>query len=331
MTPDDLEILIHRDPAARGLLSSLVEGERCNGQLEQAARSLADGRQAGIVTGFYVPDAETPAAETDGLCGSILLADVLASLQIKTVLITDSLCSAALQSAAGAAGCRNLRVLNCPRDPQQASGWRSRFWTETGDQLTHLIAIERAGPAWTAPLLAARGCEPDETLRELLADIPAAESGRCHNMRGVDIHDWTADLHRLFEDRPASVETIGIGDGGNEIGMGSLAWPKLVRAIPRAHAVKIASSTQTDYTILAGVSDWGAMALAVTVCLHREDLSPLQDWTAERIERTLQIAVREGPAIDGITRRPEPTVDGLPFITYIQPWLHIREKLLDPR
>ena len=53
----------------------------------------------------------------------------------------------------------------------------------------------------------------------------------------------------------------------------------------------------------------------------------LSDWTADRIERTLQIAVREGPAIDGITRRPEPTVDGLPFITYIQPWLHIREQL----
>src|SRR5690606_23110793 len=138
------------------------------------------------------------------------------------------------------------------------------------------------------------------------------------------IHEWTADLHLLFEQRPAGVHTIGIGDGGNEIGMGSLPWPKLVRAIPRAHAVKIASSTQTDFTILAGVSDWGGFALAVAVCLQRGDISPLQTWTAERIEHTLRVAVREGPAIDGITRRPEPTVDGLPFITYIQPWLHIR-------
>jgi hypothetical protein len=31
--------------------------------------------------------------------------------------------------------------------------------------------------------------------------------------------------------------------------------------------------------------------------------------------------------VDGVTRRREPTVDGLPFLTYIQPWAAIRAKL----
>lgn len=327
MTFADLEVLIHRDPAARGLLSSLAAGDRCDGHLEQAARSLAGGDQVGIVTGFFVPDANPPAAETDGLCGATLLADVLHALGISAVLISDESCSAALHCAAAASGCRDCPVLICPRDPQRAAQWRSRFWSQTGSRLTHLLAIERAGPAWTSDRLASSGCVRDDTLQLLLEELPATGPGRCHNMRGIDIHDWTADLHCLFEERPASVRTIGIGDGGNEIGMGSLPWPKLVRAIPRAHAVRIASSTATDFTILAGVSDWGGLALAVAICLLRGDVAPLRAWTAERIEHTLQVVVREGPAIDGITRRPEPTVDGLPFITYIQPWLHIREQL----
>ncbi|QDU43702.1 hypothetical protein Mal52_21780 [Symmachiella dynata] len=34
-----------------------------------------------------------------------------------------------------------------------------------------------------------------------------------------------------------------------------------------------------------------------------------------------------GPAVDGVTRRQEPTVDGLPFLTYIQPLEGIRQLL----
>ncbi len=41
-------------------------------------------------------------------------------------------------------------------------------------------------------------------------------------MRGIDITESTSPAHWLFEDdgRPT---TIGIGDGGNEIGMGKIA------------------------------------------------------------------------------------------------------------
>jgi D-glutamate cyclase len=152
--------------------------------------------------------------------------------------------------------------------------------------------------------------------------------GRCHNMRGVDIHDTTADLHLLFEDRDhLDFTTIGICDGGNEIGAGTISWPRLKSIIAGDHGPRIACRTATDWTILAGVSDWGAIALATATCLRAGDLFPLIDWPAQRIERLLQGAVRRGPAIDGITRRREATVDGLPFITYIQPWLHIRQQL----
>jgi hypothetical protein len=34
--------------------------------------------------------------------------------------------------------------------------------------------------------------------------------------------------------------------------------------------------------------------------------------------------VNDGPAVDGVTREQTATVDGLPFLTYIQPWETIR-------
>ncbi|NOX55607.1 MAG: hypothetical protein GXP27_14445, partial [Planctomycetes bacterium] len=39
----------------------------------------------------------------------------------------------------------------------------------------------------------------------------------------------------------------------------------------------------------------------------------------------LERMVEDGPCVDGATGRQEPTVDGLPFITYIQAWEGICE------
>lgn len=301
MTPDDLERVIRRDPAGRGLLSGQGADDLCRGHLGAAAESLATASAVGIVTGFYVRDATPPAAETDGLSGSIVLADVLRSAGIDVVLITDELCAGALHAGLSAASCRGFDVPVSPSGAEAATAWRHAFWGEHAD-LTHLVAIERAGPS--------------------------AADGRCHNMRGVDIHDTTADMHLLFEQLPHSdIRTVGICDGGNEIGAGSIPSDRLAVAIAGDHGRQIACRTATDWTILAGVSDWGAFALAAAFCLAQDDTSPLLQWPGDRIERLLLGAVSAGLAIDGITRRSKPTVDGLPFITYIQPWMLILRQL----
>ena len=137
------------------------------------------------------------------------------------------------------------------------------------------------------------------------------------------IDEWSADLYRLFEQPSPPVRTIGIGDGGNEIGMGRY-WRQVRETRP---APPNACRTATDWTVLAGVSDWGAMALTAAVCMHRADFTPLKSWTSARIEHALTRMVADGPAIDGCTFLQEPTVDGLPFATYIQPWELIRREL----
>ena len=64
-----------------------------------------------------------------------------------------------------------------------------------------------------------------------------------------------------------SWKTIGIGDGGNEIGMGTVPWEELVRRLPRKEASAIPCRIATDWNIIAGTSNWGAFALAAAVAL----------------------------------------------------------------
>ncbi len=299
----EIEKWIHRDPAGRGFLAEFPAANRpCADHLRLAGEDLAaEARSVGIVTGFYVPDAPTPAAETDGPIGAILLADVLQSTGWDVCLITDELCSAAIRAAVNACGAE-LELMACPVCSRASAAWHESFWSDPRQQsLTHLVSVERVGPT--------------------MASAPGQD--QCRNMRDTPIDDWSADLYRLFEQRPSHIRTIGIGDGGNEIGMGGY-WQQVGDTRPPPPN---ACRTITDRTVLAGVSDWGAMALAAAVCMHRADFAPLQSWGSARIEHGLSRMVADGPAIDGCTFRPEPTVDGLPFATYIQPWEHIRRTL----
>jgi D-glutamate cyclase len=327
-----IESLVRRDPAGRGLIATESElGPLCSGHLAQAAESLArsTGRVA-IVTGFFVPDADLPCAETDGPPGAVLLATALESVGIKATLVTDLPCASAVQAAARAST-QPLAVEICT----QPIDWLNEFvGSERGSQLTHLIAIERVGPSHDEPSLGRQERDAAAPLAHFQAAVPLGHRDRCHNMRGRPIDDSTAPLHVLFEQalqrRPA-LETIGIGDGGNEIGMGCIPWEELARRIRGAPAAWIPCRITTDWNVIAGTSNWGAFALAAATLLLMNRVDALRSLDEEFNRRVLQQMVTEGPAIDGMTRRREPTVDGLPFSTYIQSWLGIRRVLgLEP-
>lgn len=295
MQTSELERWIRRDPAGRGLLTQAGSASApCVGHLDGAANELATRAACvAVITGFYVPDASTPSAETDGPLGAILLADALDRMEIETVIVTDQLCGAALRAAMLACGVE-VELHMCPIGSEASTLWQQSFWdTPTGQKLTHLVSIERVGPSLH-----------DES-----------KTASCRNVRGIPIDEWSADLYRLFEESPQHIRTIGIGDGGNEIGMGTF-WRELG---PSQAPPESACRTTTDWTILAGVSDWGAMALATAMAVHREEAPLLGDWTADRVLHGLEQMVKGGPAVDGITLQAEPTVDGLPFATYIQP------------
>src|SRR5262249_41806717 len=129
--------------------------------------------------------------------------------------------------------------------------------------LTHLIALERVGPSHTPESLQAQA---GGSRTDFLAEVSREHWDRCHTMRGLDITTRMAPAERLFEgikQHAPDVTTIGIGDGGNEIGMGKIPWEVIRRNIPGGGLV--ACRVPTDRLIVCGVSNWGAYGLAAGV------------------------------------------------------------------
>ncbi|MFQ3591678.1 MAG: glutamate cyclase domain-containing protein, partial [Gemmataceae bacterium] len=127
----------------------------------------------------------------------------------------------------------------------------------------------------------------------------------------------------MVEVRPllAGRTSIGIGDGGNEIGMGKLPLELLAAHIP--NGAKIACRVPTDYLIVAGLSNWGAYALALGTALAR-GVSPTLDLQRER--QILADMVAAG-LIDGVTGQATLSVDGLAWDEYMKPLGRLREQL----
>lgn len=322
---DEMERLIRRDPARRGLIASEESrGPLCPGHLAAVANHLAThGRRVVIVTGFYIPGASPPAAETDGPPGAALLGAALNRVGMSVQFVTDECCRNAVEVAVESMGLPRSSVVAARNDPDDVDRWFEQFVHDsTQSPWTHLIAIERVGPSHTRDSIQAQ-CGAD--LPDFESMVPEADRNHCYNMRGVCLDEYTAPLHRLFElARRSGIKTIGIGDGGNEIGMGSIPWSELRDRLQNPAVAKIPCRIPTDWTIIAGVSNWGGMALAASTAYVLNQPSILQPWTADQQQTALEQLVKDGPAVDGITRLPDATVDGLPFLTYIQPWEGIR-------
>lgn len=286
-----------------------------------------------------------------------MLGAALASVGMSVQFATDERCLHAVQVAVDEMHLPPSSVTAPGRTPLEIERWlESTAHDAMQPPLTHVVAIERVGPSHTrnsiqqqfdvpsdadsapartptgtlAHQSAAERLSADErqTLTDFEELVPESDWNKCFNMRGVCLEEHTAPLHRIFEwarERPAmQIKSIGIGDGGNEIGMGNIPWQELRNRLSSPVADRIPCRIRTDWTIIAGVSNWGGMALAAATLLLRNRQSHMQPWSASQQQQLLQRLVTQGPAVDGITQLPEPTVDGLPFHTYIQPWEGIR-------
>ena len=117
-------------------------------------------------------------------------------------------------------------------------------------------------------------------------------------MRGQDISPHTARLDHLFTRHPHSV---GIGDGGNEIGMGNLASliPR-VASLPDEPAV-----TRTTRLVIASVANWGAYGVVAALSrLADRNLLPAPADESACIRRLVSLG-----AVDGVTGAADCTVD----------------------
>jgi hypothetical protein len=318
MTVDDrldaLRTLIQHDIGNRGLARDPADNLLTHtlGDFAAACRSIAEAPNAGlaVITGFHIPTADPPAGETDGPLGAVFLARALVPAGIRVAILTDDFCERGLAAGLEAIGLRPaVPLLTLPPATVAWEAYLEREWQRDFRgrfPLTHLIALERVGPSHA--------------------------DDRCYTMRGRDITDRMAPAHRLVEHavrQEQRLTTVGIGDGGNEIGMGKVPRDTIRRNIP--YGDLIACRVPTDHLIVAGVSNWGAYALAVGVLLLRGEKGGKKEDAAlfdpDRERRLLQVMVEQGPLVDGVTGRQTATVDGLTWEQYAGPLVKMGELL----
>lgn len=131
-----------------------------------------------------------------------------------------------------------------------------------------------------------------------------AADGRYYNFKKQDISEWTAPLDALADEAAGlGIHTIGIGDGGNEAGMGNF-YAELCALLPGYAACL--SVVRAEFALTADVSNWGAYALAEALSFVwgvRRGIEPGEET------KMLEAAARAGAA-DGISGSCETSVDG---------------------
>ena len=141
------------------------------GDLFKAARRFVSGesRKALVVTGFYIPKAEHPAAESDGPVGATEICAAIRDIGGDAWLVSDAWCEPVIRGAAKDVLPQD-HVLIAPKG-DSFDAWLDGTKTLIAEQhIDTVIFIERVGPA---------------------------SDGYPRNMRGINILEWTAPLSRL--------------------------------------------------------------------------------------------------------------------------------------
>ena len=201
-------------------------------------------------------------AETDGPLGTMALAGALRKLGFFPVIVTDRYCEGYFEAEDIA-----VEYMDLDADDAAADAILEKY------QPVGLISVERCG-------------------RDL--------NGIYANMRHVDISAGTAPCDALFLKALGTIPTIGVGDGGNEIGMGNVA-----EAV-RTRLDLVPAEVKADILVIATVSNWGAYG--IVAALEQLTRLPLL-LSFSKAERFLRRTVGMG-SVDGISHEHIVRVDG---------------------
>ncbi|XP_031436529.1 D-glutamate cyclase, mitochondrial isoform X2 [Clupea harengus] len=230
-----LEEIAVEDPGQRGIRALFVQDE-----LVKSCLSLSHASTVLITTGFPTHFMHDPPEETDGPPGAIAMAAMLQALGKQVVVVTDQRALEMNHRIVQDAVEKGVIKTAVPLLSFQGTGSEAaiHFLCHDGDpekpRYDHLVAIERSG---------------------------RASDGNYYNMRMINIKHLVDPIDDLFTAASSipGMSTTGIGDGGNELGMGK------VKDLVTAHMPNgsiIACDVAADYAITTGVSNWGGYAVA---------------------------------------------------------------------
>ncbi|XP_038072044.1 D-glutamate cyclase, mitochondrial-like isoform X2 [Patiria miniata] len=238
-----LEGFIAEDLGKRQIGNLLVPDD-----LLKSVLALSHASSVALTTGFPCFVNNKNPYEDDGPPGAIAIAMMLQALGKKVDLVVDKTLYEPLTTVLEALVeqkvlARPISVVQFPPEGEQDTlETAKKFLLKAGTtapRYDHLLAIERAGKA---------------------------EDGGYYTMKAIDVGRLVGGIDWLFQaaaEMP-TVHTSGIGDGGNELGMGKVR-DIVHRDIPRGQT--IACSVASDFLMTAGVSNWGGYAVAVGLYL----------------------------------------------------------------
>jgi hypothetical protein len=289
---NELERAVSRDEGGRGI-GPLVQ----YGDLLKAAVDIASAERVAIVTGFPCLIANQMPQETDGPLGAVALARTIASLGHEVVIVTDDVCAPALTACidamkleAGSADvCSRIVLESFAGGDKWGRAEEARLDAIAGS-IDHCVSIERAGPSSTGTYLTASA---------------------------KDMTHILAPLDRLINHCAVrGVRSTGIGDGGNEVGMGKVFG--LVHQFVKNGPV-IACVTKTDNLVVASVSNWGGYALSAAIALvaNGGPLGPTATAAVVNVDQEAALcqALVDSGAADGLTGKCELSIDGMSLET----------------
>lgn len=298
-----IDRLVGADFGQRGM-APLFEAARAQSArpLCQAAAQYLTTLQAGdpviFLTGSIVRGWVSPAlAETDGPIGVAALARVLNfGFNAIPIVLTDPSLVPAVAATMEAAG---LTVV--ARDTARAAAANIRF---TG------VAVVETGASVPAEAKRHAAALLDDVKPRAVIAVERSGmtgDGTFRNSVGQNTSEGRALLdYVVLEAQARGVPTIGIGDLGNEIGMGAVR-EAVVRHIP--DGARVCAAVGTDVVFPCGVSNWGCYAIQAALAMLTRRIEFAH--TPQLEQRLLTAAVRIG-LVDGLHGTREPTVDGLP-------------------
>ena len=265
MTRTIEDIVLDHDRRGIGALRPHVPSDFC----AQAARYiLQHPGPVAITTGFYILMSDAP--ETDGPPGAFAIGNAVRDLGHPVIYVADVPVAGMMASWLGRAG-DSSRVIDFPISDDVLGNDASA--SAIVDEFTPalMISIER--------------CSPDA-------------AGIYRNMRARDISPQTARIDTLFG---MGLPSIGIGDGGNEIGMGNLADVVAgADQLPDHPAV-----VGCDHLVISSTSNWGGYGLVAALSLEvGRNLLPDVDTDADCIRFLV-----DAGAVSGVSGEHDYLVD----------------------
>lgn len=256
------DIILGRDGRNISALRPHLPERFCD---DAAAMAFDCPGTAMIATGFHILAAG--ATETDGPPGAIAIGNALQALGREVVYVTDRFTAPVLSPMVSG----QARVIDFPvLGHQESKSLAADLIEEVTPSV--LIAIERCG---------------------LTAD------GDYLNFKRFSIAEYNAKLDYLFHGFPHSV---GIGDGGNEIGMGNCA-----DVIPNYDRLSVPPCvTTTTHLVISSVSNWGGYGFTASLSKYAgKNLLPSIEQDQALIRQMVDLG-----GVDGMENASVYKVDG---------------------